>query len=600
MDGTGCFDAYRAGRTPDALIALLRASQQTIYNLCYQILRHPQDAEDAAQKVLLEALDALPGIADADHFKNWIYRTCYYVALGLRKARRRRRDHERKKAEAMETDFVPLSEDAAEAVHESVFSLDEDERALVVDHYFERKSLQSLADRTGCSKVAIWKKLEKARDTLKQSLLRKGSVSLAAGLEKFLETSVPVHAPQGLLTKSIAAQAAVVAGGGSLSSVLVVGGIVVKLKMLSVAVVLALSAFIPIGYVARRDRDHERVTTVVPAPAKSDSAGRRETVRLRSAESASPVGVADSAPPEAPDPLFADDEPRGPVGSSIKWFVGTQNRDGSWGQGAATISGHPIDKVGLTGLSLLAFLGAGYSTQSADRFAGAKLGDVVKSGVRFLTQDQAEDGSFKSSKDVIEQALASLALCEAYGMTGSKLLLEPARNSLRALEAAQLKDGSWGDLYQSLWSSYVLTSARLGDLPMDGDRMKQSSDYFRSQLDAGPNLPAMIGWLMVDKDRTHPALAETARWVAVTPPEWIQQDFSYWYMGSVALFVYDGPDGGLWKSWSSRFKQTLIPTQQREGYWAGADPNQTLVQTALGTLSLQVFYRYANAVGSHK
>src|SRR5215831_3033821 len=109
MDDAGRFGAYRAAPTPEALLDLLRASEQTIYNLCHQIVRHPQDAEDAAQKVLLEILEALPGISTADHFKKWVYRTCYYVALGVRKARRRRKDHERKKAEAMAVDSLSLS-----------------------------------------------------------------------------------------------------------------------------------------------------------------------------------------------------------------------------------------------------------------------------------------------------------------------------------------------------------------------------------------------------------------------------------------------------------------------------------------------------------
>jgi hypothetical protein len=271
-----------------------------------------------------------------------------------------------------------------------------------------------------------------------------------------------------------------------------------------------------------------------------------------------------------------------------------QNPDGSWGQGAATIDGHPIGKVGMTSLALLTFLSAGYTQMSLDPCSGVKLGDVVKNALRFLTQDQRQDGSFASARDVIEQALASLALCEAYGMTASKPLMEPARDGLQALQAAQLKDGSWGDLYQSLWSSFVLVSGKLAELPFDSDRLKRTQDYFRSQLDAGPNLPAMIGSLMVDKDRSHPAIAETARWVAVTPPDWSQQDFGYWYMGSMALFQYDGPEGPLWKSWNGRFKETLIPTQLKEGAWPGADPNQTLVRTALGSLSLQIYYRFAH------
>lgn len=599
MNETATFDGYRAAPTPETLLALLRTTQQTLYNLCYQILRHPQDAEDAVQKVLVELLNALPGIQTADHFKKWVYRTSYHVALAVRKARRRRRDHERRKGETGSSEGQGSWEDLA-AVHASVFALEEDDRALIIDHYFENRSLQSLADEVGCSKVAIWKRLEKVKEILKRSLAGKGT-ALAGGLEEWLRSSVPVRTTSELVNRTIAAKASIVASGGSLSSVLVLGGIVMNAKALSLAAVLVLAALLPIGFIARRNRELDQPPAALAAalPGKTKTADRHAV-----AVGAAPVKT--TQPPSVPSTgpaAAADDEPRGPigaVGASIKWFVGAQNRDGSWGQGTTMLSGHPIDKVGTTGLALLAFLGAGYTTISADRLYGVKMGDVVQNGIRFLLQDQREDGSFQSSRGAIEQAVASLALVEAYGMSGSRALIEPAKNGLRALQAAQLKDGSWGDLYESLWSSYVLVSGKLGDLPFDPDRLKRTQEYFRGQLDAGPNLPAMIGALMVEKNCSHPAIAETARWVAVTPPDWSQQDFGYWYMGSMALFQYDGPEGPLWKSWSDRFKQTLVPTQQKEGNWSGSDPNQTLVQTALGSLSMQVNYRFANIVGSHK
>lgn len=589
MDDAGRFDAYRTSPSPESLLALLQVSQRTVYNLCHQILRHRQDAEDAAQKVLLEAVDALPGITSADHFRKWIYRTCYYVALGLRKAQRRRKDHERNKAAALAADFQLSSEDAAEAVHESVFALDENERALVVDHYFEKRSLQSLAAENGCSKVAIWKRIEKARESIRRSLLEKGAVSVAAGLEKFLQSSVPRST-----------DATSVAGGGSVNSAGVVGGSFVSAKSISVAVLLALLALLPLGYFARREGPRDVVPPVVPVSRPKVHDPRSNVTRREVAVGATPTALIEPEPASSPDPLPPAEEPRGPVGSTIRWFVQAQNPDGSWGNGSATIDGHPIGKVGMTGLALLAILSAGYTPLSLDTCSGVKLCDVVQKALQFLTQDQRQDGSFGSARDVIEQAVASLALCEAYGMTASKPLMEPARNGFRALQEAQLKDGSWGDLYQTLWSSYVLVSGKLSELPFDGDRLKRTQDYFRSQLDAGPNLPAMVGSLMVDKDRSHPAMAETARWVAVTPPQWSQQDFGYWYMGSMALYQYDGSEGPLWKSWNDRFKQTLLPTQQKEGYWPGGDPNQTLVRTALGSLALQIYYRFSNVVGTPK
>src|SRR5262249_23104557 len=83
MTPSTLFEAYRASSSKESLVALLQAQQNAVYNLCYQILRHPEDAQDATQQVLLSILDALPKIADAIHFKRRLYRTAFHVALDL-------------------------------------------------------------------------------------------------------------------------------------------------------------------------------------------------------------------------------------------------------------------------------------------------------------------------------------------------------------------------------------------------------------------------------------------------------------------------------------------------------------------------------------
>src|SRR5690349_14001356 len=90
------FDAYRARPGRETLLALLEEQQDRVYNLCYQVLRHPENAEDAAQQVLMSLLDALPRLSDGAHLKQWLHRAAFHVSLDLKKVQKRRRERETK------------------------------------------------------------------------------------------------------------------------------------------------------------------------------------------------------------------------------------------------------------------------------------------------------------------------------------------------------------------------------------------------------------------------------------------------------------------------------------------------------------------------
>src|SRR5436853_3373182 len=121
------FEDYKSHPSPETLRSLLRATEATIFNLCYQVLRQAEDAEDASQRVLVETLNALPRIQSGDWFQRWIYRTSFNIAWNLKKARIRRRAHEGKKAESAASIARAASETVAERVHEALASLDDAE-----------------------------------------------------------------------------------------------------------------------------------------------------------------------------------------------------------------------------------------------------------------------------------------------------------------------------------------------------------------------------------------------------------------------------------------------------------------------------------------
>jgi RNA polymerase sigma-70 factor, ECF subfamily len=77
----------RAGQAGDrgALEQLLAPHKRPLFALCYGILGHPDDAEDAAQETLLRALRALPGFRGEAAFRTWLYRIAVNVCLNRKR-----------------------------------------------------------------------------------------------------------------------------------------------------------------------------------------------------------------------------------------------------------------------------------------------------------------------------------------------------------------------------------------------------------------------------------------------------------------------------------------------------------------------------------
>jgi RNA polymerase sigma-70 factor (ECF subfamily) len=283
------FSAYKTRPGRDTLLVLLKAQQDTVYNLCYQVLRHPQNAQDAAQQVLMGLLEALPKIADGAHLKQWLHRAAFHVCLDLKKVQKRRRERE---ARVAKMDESALPDEIADLVQLHISRLDDELRTLVVEHYFDQKPLGLLAAERGVSPVAVWKKLDRAKERLRDSLTRAGHASALPALDPFLASLKPVAAPKGLLTKAMLAKAA---GAAAL------GGIAMKIKAIAAIAVLVLGAAGALGVAAVRRRDERRREVEL----KEEAAAK-----LRAAAATAKVPVARSqAGTAAPAPAAAAPEP---------------------------------------------------------------------------------------------------------------------------------------------------------------------------------------------------------------------------------------------------------------------------------------------------
>lgn len=80
----------RAAQAGDrtAVEALVARHKRSLFALCYGILRHADDAEDALQETFLRALRGLPRFRGDAAFPTWLFRIAVNVCLNFKRSQR--------------------------------------------------------------------------------------------------------------------------------------------------------------------------------------------------------------------------------------------------------------------------------------------------------------------------------------------------------------------------------------------------------------------------------------------------------------------------------------------------------------------------------
>jgi hypothetical protein len=335
------------------------------------------------------------------------------------------------------------------------------------------------------------------------------------------------------------------------------------------------------------------------------------------------------------------------VEAGLAFLSRHQQADGSWRlQGFETSSRadpQMVSDTAATALAVLAFQGAGYNHREH------KYAAVVRGGLDYLLQNQKDDGDLfvplddESNRSVwlYSHALASLALCEAYGMTQDPALKEPAQKSIDFIVAGQNRErGGWryapgigSDTSVTGAMLVALRSAELAGLNVP----KHTYDNVSRWLDQAqasptqahlyrynPNAPdtesqrhgraasptmTSLGLLMrlyLGWRRDNPNMVQGANYLkqhlpAVGTATAPQRDTYYWYYATQVMFHMGGDH---WKQWNERLHRLLVDSQIKEGAYAGSwNPRLPvpdrwgphggrLYVTALNLLSLEVQYRH--------
>lgn len=335
--------------------------------------------------------------------------------------------------------------------------------------------------------------------------------------------------------------------------------------------------------------------------------------------------------------------------AALRWFAWHQSPDGGW-----DVDGYPLNcdrggvrcepgtahtgrdgDVACTGLALLCYLGAGYEHRTQSRYR-----KVVRAGLERLLAYQDAAGAFGARN--YEQAIAAMAVAEAYGMTGDPSLRAPSQRAVDVLLARQSRrdDGSllaWDylgskperqDSSVSAWCVMALKSAKASGLDVGQgligaerwlvgawsaangggvasggrSRFPYTWDAQGGAITRDDRMPmGAVCAVFLGRTAGDDLLESLAAGIAAeqTPTAWPCNTYDLYY-SSLAMFQLGGKH---WERWDRPVRQLLLDAQRGDGCFAGSWDWQgtafhghdtgRLLSTALNCLTLEAHYRYA-------
>ena len=329
--------------------------------------------------------------------------------------------------------------------------------------------------------------------------------------------------------------------------------------------------------------------------------------------------------------LGGSKETEAAVKKALIWYAASQEPDGRWD--SAKHGGMAGQDIAATGFATLCFYGWGERHDKPGEYQ-----DALARAVEWLANEAVKrKGNFAEgvSQGMYGQGVATIALAEAYGITGDKRLEEPLKLAVQVILKAQQPDlGGWrynpvpSDADTSVfgWQVMALYSARKAGINvpqaafdlagkwLDSAGAGEHGGLYGYQVKTAPT-PAMTAEAMFIRQLlgakpSDPRQQESAEFLVSLegvdrkgkksnktnlPGPQETSNYYHWYYGALSMYQHQGDD---WKTWNEAVRPLLLAKQTTEGdqagVWVGGQWKQAgpLVTTAMATLALEVYYRY--------
>jgi len=321
------------------------------------------------------------------------------------------------------------------------------------------------------------------------------------------------------------------------------------------------------------------------------------------------------------------------VDAALKWFAIHQRPDGSWTtqfdqcpsclgkcRNSGDRPGTVDDPASATALALLPFLGRGYTHKDGPYKQTVERGLAYL--VRTVVANQGQAYEKRNNHGGYVQAVTTIALCEAYGMTQDGRLAGPSQMALNFIHDAQdPRGGGWmyrpkqpGCTSVTAFTLMALKSGHMAYLQVNPATIARASVFLDSvssdngsqygYMDSSPKVslgpPGILCRMYLGWKKDHPAIEKAVARIAEKGPD--KENMYYNYYATQVVHHYGGDP---WISWNNRMRDYLVSTQAKSGHETGSwhfkvdHKTGRLWTTALSTLILEVYYRHLPIYQQH-
>ncbi|MDA8743264.1 squalene--hopene cyclase [Rubripirellula amarantea] len=322
-----------------------------------------------------------------------------------------------------------------------------------------------------------------------------------------------------------------------------------------------------------------------------------------------------------------DENTEAAVEAALAFLCRSQRSDGAWDP-AASGAGRERAPLGmtragagtkcesaLTGLSLLALLGAGHTHQEGQH------ADHVYRGLAYLIQKQKPDGSLAGDATIYantySHGMAALAMGEAAAITQDPSAVDATNRAIGFTRRMQnpstggwrYKRGDPGDLSQLGWQAMVLDAGFRAGVTLDRNsiagierfllsvRMGTTGGLASYRRGEAPSrtmtAEALATRLLIGEKVPAMEIREAENYLLAQLPGVGQDNYYYWYYATLALHQLQDD---AWRKWNTALKDRLLSTQRPDGSWPDTTVwggyGGTVYTTAMATLCLEAYYRH--------
>jgi hypothetical protein len=282
------------------------------------------------------------------------------------------------------------------------------------------------------------------------------------------------------------------------------------------------------------------------------------------------------------DTVTVDADTEGVIHGALNYLAKQQGINGAWTQSPGS-GAYP---VAMTGYALMAFLSTGNLPDEGE------YGRNVTSGMQFLLNQIQPDGLFRDvdqGKYMYSHGIATVALCEIYGETRSRLLRQRLEQIVSVIVNGQSPLGGWrykpgakdSDISITVLQVAALRAAKNAGLTVPQETIDKAIGFIGACYDAGtggfgyqPKGPAGFARtaaamysLQVCGRYDDPQITTASDYLFAHGGEGEE----WWPYGCYYATPAEYMIGGdAWRRWYGQMKTTLLSTVTRDGdtsYW---------------------------------